>query len=70
MGRYKKTKASPKKKGRRGWTTEAQEEFLTSKISTYLASQGSKIPLRFLADIMGEVLRAVAIATHFRQRKS
>ena len=42
MGRHKKTKVRPRKTGRRGWTTEAQEEFLTSKIPTYLASQGSK----------------------------
>lgn len=37
-----KPKKEPKKKGRRGWTTEAQEQFLMDHIPAYLASQGSK----------------------------
>src|ERR1700732_721969 len=32
----------PKKKGRRGWTTDDQEQFLSSQIPSYLASQASK----------------------------
>ena len=35
-----------KKKGRRGWTTEAQEEFLTSYIPSYLAEKSGSSRIR------------------------
>jgi hypothetical protein len=51
MGKHSKQSDSSqwKKKGRRGWTTELQEEFLTSHIPSYLAekSGSSRIRLDF-----------------------
>jgi hypothetical protein len=37
--RKKKDKGAPKKKGRHGWTTAAQEEFLTAHIPAYRSAQ-------------------------------
>lgn len=41
--RKKKQVTGPKKKGRRGWTTDEQEEFLKSQIPAYLSSKASKV---------------------------
>src|ERR1700676_476465 len=39
--RNQKTNTEPKKRGRRSWTTEEQDDFLNSKIPSYLAAQSS-----------------------------
>jgi len=47
MGKHsKQSDTSQKKKGRRGWTTEAQEEFLTSHIPSYLAEKSGSSRMR------------------------
>lgn len=41
MGRSKRNEKKKRKKGRRGWTTDSQEEYLTDLIPAYRATQAS-----------------------------